>query len=127
LFLTEGKGATAGLWFWESRARETVKAGVQGKKWPREGSYQWEDGRSQNGGRLFFEKMKGWFFSLAERQCPFAGERGGLWRWFWVKRKKKSGAPGLKVVDENKMGSQSWLRGALVFSKWRGGREMGSL
>jgi hypothetical protein len=25
------KGATAGLWFWESRARETVKAGVQGR------------------------------------------------------------------------------------------------
>jgi hypothetical protein len=30
-FLTEGKGATASLWFWESWERETVKAGVQGR------------------------------------------------------------------------------------------------
>jgi hypothetical protein len=29
-------------------------------------SDQWEDDRSQNGGRFFFEKMKGWLFSLAE-------------------------------------------------------------
>jgi hypothetical protein len=30
-------------------------------------SNQREDGQSQNGGRFFFEKMKGWLFSLAER------------------------------------------------------------
>ena len=30
-FLTEGKGATTGLWFWESREREIVEAGVQGR------------------------------------------------------------------------------------------------
>ena len=29
-------------------------------------SDQWEDDRSQNRGRFFFEKMKGWLFSLAE-------------------------------------------------------------
>jgi hypothetical protein len=30
-------------------------------------SNQREDGQSLNGGRFFFEKMKGWLFSLAER------------------------------------------------------------
>jgi hypothetical protein len=29
------------------------------------------------------------FFSLAERQCPLAGERGGLWRWFLGQKEKE--------------------------------------
>jgi hypothetical protein len=31
LFLIEGKGATTGLWFWESREREIMEVSVQGR------------------------------------------------------------------------------------------------
>jgi len=38
--------------------------------------------RDRGGLRLCWKKMKAWVFLLAEGQCVFAGEMGGLWKGF---------------------------------------------
>jgi hypothetical protein len=65
--------------------------------------------------------MKAWVFLLAEGQCVFAGEMGGLWKWFWERTPRKravvfsKGRAADLVSEEEKMSGQV-LRGKA--SEW---------